>query len=122
MMKIAVKRNGCIFRVLLDLGDFDRLKLMNWNIGDSHPCKGRRKYYVRHSKKINGKTKYFYLHRLIMKPPVGMVVDHINGNGLDNRRCNLRVVTKSENSKIKIRNNKHNICREKRASYYIGGF
>ncbi len=38
------------------------------------------------------------MHRQIMKPPRGMVVDHINGNGLDNRRCNLRVCTQLQNS------------------------
>lgn len=37
------------------------------------------------------------LHRFITGCPDGMVVDHINGNGLDNRRENLRVCTQSEN-------------------------
>jgi hypothetical protein len=44
---------------------------------------------------IDGKTTY--LHRLITKAPKGMDVDHINGDGLDNRRCNLRVVTHAVN-------------------------
>lgn len=37
------------------------------------------------------------LHRLIMNPPVGMVVDHKNGNPFDNRKSNLRVCTQGQN-------------------------
>lgn len=43
------------------------------------------------------KGQILYLHRLLMGEPEGMYVDHINGDGLDNRRANLRVVTMSEN-------------------------
>lgn len=37
------------------------------------------------------------MHRLIMGFPVNMEVDHINGDTLDNRRCNLRICTHAEN-------------------------
>jgi hypothetical protein len=40
---------------------------------------------------------FLYLHRVLMEPEDGMVVDHINRNSLDNRRSNLRVVTQAEN-------------------------
>jgi len=43
------------------------------------------------------RSKIVFLHREIMQPPVGLQVDHINGDGLDNRRQNLRVVTDRQN-------------------------
>ena len=41
--------------------------------------------------------KAVFLHRYLLNPPVDMQIDHINHNTLDNRRCNLRIVTASEN-------------------------
>jgi hypothetical protein len=42
-------------------------------------------------------SKLGSLHRLILNPPDDLQVDHINGNRLDNRRCNLRAVTCAQN-------------------------
>jgi len=39
----------------------------------------------------------FLMHRVITNAPDGMVVDHKNGDGLDNRRVNLRVVSQADN-------------------------
>ena len=41
------------------------------------------------------------IHKFIMNAPKGMCVDHINHDGLDNRRENLRICTYSQNSQNK---------------------
>ncbi len=37
------------------------------------------------------------MHRYLMDAPDELQVDHINGDGLDNRRCNLRLATRTQN-------------------------
>jgi hypothetical protein len=45
-----------------------------------------------------GKRTTILLHRLLLNPPAGLLVDHIDGNGLNNRRANLRVATAAQNN------------------------
>lgn len=48
---------------------------------------------------VDGKRYKKNLHRIIMDEPDMMCVDHIDGNIKNNSRDNLRICTKSENSK-----------------------
>lgn len=74
---------------IVDAEDYEWLSKYKWYATPS-PRPGA--FYARCTK---GRT--MLMHRMIMKPPKGMVVDHINGNGLDNRRCNLRLCTQAQN-------------------------
>jgi hypothetical protein len=77
--------------VLVDDEDRPVLEAMGkWYIGNSGYC-------VKVTSRKLGKQKLITMHRTIMNPPADMQVDHINGNRLDNRRCNLRVVTHQQN-------------------------
>lgn len=56
------------------------------------------KYAVTSVKVPGSKPKMLSMHRLILNTPKGMWTDHANGDGLDNRRSNIRVCTPSQNA------------------------
>ena len=61
------------------------------------------------------------MHRLITGASYGIEVDHINGDRLDNRRSNLRLCTKAENTRNKVQQ-KHNRFGLKGVSFKCGKF
>lgn len=79
--------NGDVATV--DDDDYDVLSKYRWHIRYS----ANTKYAMR-----NTIGKMVAMHREIMGCPVGMEIDHINWDGLDNRKQNLRVVTKRQNA------------------------
>lgn len=67
-----------------------------WHYVDAYTP--RKNGYARRQLRQGGKAiGYVRMHHLILPFKKGYMVDHINGNGLDNRRKNLRLVTKSQN-------------------------
>jgi hypothetical protein len=76
---------------LVDNEDFEELNKHKWCFSDG---------YVRRSIQISkSKQGHIYMHRVIMCCPKNKQVDHVDGNGLNNQKYNLRVCTNSQNSK-----------------------
>lgn len=73
---------------LIDDEDAASVSAFSWCLIDN----GRQRYAM-----ARYCGKHFQLANWIMRPPPQLVVDHINGDGLDNRRCNLRICTQNEN-------------------------
>lgn len=71
---------------LVDDTDFEWLNQWKWTLLQD-------KYAHRNA----GGGKWIRMHRLIIGAPIGFHVDHINGDGLDNRRSNLRLCSASQN-------------------------
>jgi hypothetical protein len=85
------KHRGKYFAIVDD-EDFDRLSQYLWHISTS-----TKTMYAKAITEVN--EKEVYMHREIIGNPNGPQVDHVNGNGLDNRRSNLRLATNGENSR-----------------------
>ncbi len=74
---------------IVDAEDYERLARHKWHVSKSHNSE----YAVR----CPGR-KRILMHRLLLNAPGGLVVDHRDGNGLNNRKGNLRLCTHQENS------------------------
>jgi len=85
---------------IVDADDYHRLSKYKWCVSKTPHTN----YAMRRTKgkRINGKRvkrKTILMHRFIINAPRRLVVDHINHNGLDNRKANLRLCTRAENSR-----------------------
>jgi hypothetical protein len=79
---------------LVDDEDYDYLSQWKWRLYENK--KKSLRYAIRRPYK-DGKRITIRMHRVIMDTPSHLFVDHINHNGLDNQRLNLRNCTNQEN-------------------------
>lgn len=77
---------------IVDPEDYERLNKYKW-----YACKNRNTYYATRTTRAGKKRLYIKMHREVINPPEHLLVDHINHNGLDNRKANLRPATHSQN-------------------------
>jgi len=78
--------------VIIDEEDYNYLSQFSWYFHKSDGYVYRNIQHKRNSKRIQ-------IHREIMNCPKGLIIDHINGNKLDNRRGNLRICSFAINSR-----------------------
>jgi hypothetical protein len=86
---------------LVDDEDYAYLAQFRWYFTRSHYARAGHEGYAR---RMEGNRKvgrrYVFMHHEIVRPAHGLEVDHIRpGSGLDNRRRNLRVLTRGENAR-----------------------
>jgi hypothetical protein len=105
------KKHGS-FKVMIDMEYLELLKKHNWYVN-----KYKNGFYIISHFIQNNKRTLIMLHREIMKCTLGdgLIVDHINNNTLDNRKENLRLVTK-------LQNNQNRSTSKNSTSKYLGVF
>ncbi len=80
------------FYAYVDAADYEWLSRWDWHLHGGYAVRSE-------------KGKRVYMHRQIMQPPKGMVVDHTNGNKADNTRDNLDICTQQENTHNRSKRN-----------------
>lgn len=77
---------------LIDDNEFEEISNFSWVA-----VKTGKHYYAKRTDYSVSPKRSIYMHTQILKTPNGSMCDHINGDGLDNRRSNLRPATNSQN-------------------------
>jgi hypothetical protein len=98
LLRHRIKKYNLAFRriklmggkpAIVDADDYDKLAAYKWQCveNSSKNC-----YAIRVENR-----KIVYMHRVIMNAPPGVIVDHADGDGLNNTRSNLHFATASQN-------------------------
>lgn len=87
---------------VIDMVDYNKVKKYNWYAKHQYGDK----YYARTKLPLTG--KFIYMHRLIMDIGPNQICDHIDNDGLNNVRENIRICSYADNNRNKSinKNNK----------------
>lgn len=108
-MKLLPLSQGKFAQV--DDEDFEYLNQFKWSYNHG---------YAKRGIKINGKWTGIRLHQEIMKPVNGISIDHIDRDGLNNQRSNLRLCNQSQNNMNQCKQHKFTSSQFKGVSYHNG--
>ena len=105
--KFYSEEYGDVYLVPLNKGLYAIIDLCDYELVSKHVwyamyCKSTNGYYAVTNMCIDGKRRPVRMHRMITNAPDDKLIDHVNGDGLDERRLNLRECSYAEN----IRNSK----------------
>ncbi|MDD4987219.1 MAG: hypothetical protein PHQ43_15890, partial [Dehalococcoidales bacterium] len=81
---------------LVDDEDYERVNKYKW-----HAQKGKYTWYAVHDFRTTKPRVVITMHRYILGLDGDYTCDHANGNGCDNRRCNMRKGTVADNNRNK---------------------
>ena len=82
---------------IVDEYDYDWLNQWKWHCD-------KKDYVIAYDGGGRKNARYIRMHRVITNVSNNLQVDHINGDTLDNRRCNLRICTNQQNHRNKSKN------------------
>lgn len=94
-------KNKGKFVALVDDEDYEYLNQFRWNV-----YYASKTYYTHMNICKEGRNTTIPMHRLIMNTPKGLEVDHIDHNGLNNQKYNLRNCTHADNQMNSVRDRK----------------
>jgi hypothetical protein len=81
------------FEALVDTQDYERFKGFRWHA----KLMKNGTVYAQRGERSGDRVRSYFLHREILGAQPGQIVDHIDGDGLNNTRANLRICSASEN-------------------------
>lgn len=106
MKKIPLTRGKF---AIVDDEDYDYLMQWKWRFSNNG--------YAERNEKSENVKKLILMHRELNKTPCGLMTDHINGDGIDNRKCNLRTASNSQNQKNANKQNRKTSSKYKGVSW-----
>lgn len=93
MKEIPLHRKGLQgFTALVDDADYEWLSARRWYLGSGGYA------WTGGWCAVKKRPKAVFMHKLLAEAPSGHVVDHIDGDPMNNQRSNLRVASRSENA------------------------